>query len=243
MLFDEYIATQYYASGKFHSVMATFVNQNMSRTVKKYNFIIEKTSGSKPKGKDIQSFVYAFLSETVKKLSTGFLMTYKLNGDPCHLLSYMKAIFYKAALTEINRMQDVYFKLEYRISYKTAKQYVKDINQGKIFIGSEITEKLSVYDLTSDIVELITTRKKQNQRHKKTDFISQRVLLECLQKEVFLDGLKKNGHPLKKYGETTLKKTLQILKQNKKISFTKEKNAIYYRQTDVPSIADQLTNY
>ena len=50
VLFNEYIATQYYASGKFHSVMETFVKQNMSKTVKRYNFIIEKTSGSKPMG-------------------------------------------------------------------------------------------------------------------------------------------------------------------------------------------------
>ncbi|MBT4527053.1 MAG: hypothetical protein HOC24_10920 [Deltaproteobacteria bacterium] len=243
VLFDEYIATQYYASGKFHSVMATFVKQNMSKTVKRYNFIIEKISGSKPKGKDIKSFAYTFLGETVKKINTGFLMTYKLNGDPYHLLSYMKSIFYKAALTEINKMQNIYSHSEWGISYKTAKQYIKDINKGKIHIGYDIIEKLSVYDLTSEIVEIVSSHNKQNQKHEKTGFITQRTLLTCLQNEVILDRLKKNGHPLKKYGAKKLKDALKELKQDKKIIYKKEKNAGYYRQADVPAIADELIKY
>ena len=170
-------------------------------------------------------------------------MTYKLNGDPYHLLSYTKSIFYKSALTEINKMQNVYSHSELGISYKTAKQYIKDINQGKIHIGHDIIEKLSVYDLTPDIVQIVSSHNKQNQKHEKTGFISQRDLLSKLQNEVFLAGLRKKGHPLKKYGETTLKKALQKLKQDKKIIYTKEKNAMYYRQTDVPGIVDELTNY
>ena len=140
-------------------------------------------------------------------------------------------------------MQNIYSHSEWGISYKTAKQYIKDINKGKIHIGYDIIEKLSVYDLTSEIVEIVSSHNKQNQKHEKTGFITQRTLLTCLQNEVILDRLKKNGHPLKKYGAKKLKDALKELKQDKKIIYKKEKNAGYYRQADVPAIADELIKY
>jgi len=203
----------------------------------------DKTKNSKYQSGEFQSLAYDFLPGIVNKMNIGLLMTYKLKADPTKLLSYIKSIFYNVAITEINRKTDKMIREKFEISLKTLKQYEKKIKTGEINLWYDLPENFTIFDLTEEEIFKIIKKKEEKQQHKKTGFISQRDLLAIFQNEVFLEGLKTKGHPLKKCGETTLKRALQNLKQDKKIIYTKEKNAGYYRQTDVPGIADELTNY
>lgn len=176
-----------------------------------------------------------------KKLETGLLAPYRLTGSPRKPINYLRKILRNIGVDLTAEHYSEVIKAKYGIKNpRTLRRYTKDIKEGKIKVRS-ITDNpnenfgmkhLKIKDLEPEDVDSIFIAKKQSQKHEVPGYLTQRGLIEALQKDAVIKRFKKEGIGFKKMSSPTLLSRLKILIDSKKIEVEKTKTSYLYKSDD-----------